>query len=183
MGSWGGGKSQHCWVQEGKQSRKTRFGWCKRWAGKGSRGANEQHLAGAGPAHQCETHLGLSPSSLGTQGWEDGSGPSDLILEQFSGFLSLASQGCRGGTQTYINLGQVLLASPSCAALAEISRLMSLAAEEILAWQHKPTSGCLARREMETSLQLRLCLARICLFGSPDSWAQPSGLAGASDQP
>lgn len=51
------------------------------------------------------SYLRLSPSSLSTQGCEDGSGPSDLILEQFSGFLSLASQVCQGSTQTYINPG------------------------------------------------------------------------------
>lgn len=79
------------------------------------------------------------------------------------GFPSLSGEAHRH----ILTLGQVLLASPSCASLAEISKLLSLTAEEILVWQHNPTSGCLARQEMETSLQLRLCLTLICLFGSP----------------
>lgn len=102
-----------------------------------------------------------------------------LLRFSLLGFPSLSGEAHRH----ILTLGQVLLASPSCASPAEISRLLSLAAEEILVWQHDPTSGCLARQEMETSLRLRLCLALICLFGSPDSWAAPPGLVAVSDEP
>lgn len=141
-------------------------------------------LADAGPTHQCEIHIWDSPPVLWVPRlgrWLRAIWSNSGTALRFSllGFPSLSGEAHRH----ILTLGQVLLASPSCASLAEISRLLSLAAEEILVWQHDPTSRCLARREMETSLQLRLCLTLICLFGSPDSWAAPSGLAAVSDEP